>query len=80
MEIVCLTKGKLKNIPGSTEDKVQPLQKSGIYEISCGNCNEKYIGLTKKKYRITNNCQLFYSNLCNFVNKNKIGRWSNFLL
>ena len=38
----------LRSLIGNPKDKVQPLEKSGIYEISCKNCNQKYIGQTRR--------------------------------
>jgi len=39
---------KLSNLLGSTKDKTPTLKKSGIYEISCADCDEKYYGQTKR--------------------------------
>jgi hypothetical protein len=37
---------KIKTIVGSTKDKTELLQKSGIYKITCQGCNHVYIGQT----------------------------------
>lgn len=39
---------KIKNILGSTKDKEDKLTKSGIYQISCPECNKIYIGQTRR--------------------------------
>lgn len=39
---------KIKNILGSTKDKDEILTKSGIYEISCPECDKIYIGQTRR--------------------------------
>ena len=39
---------KLRNILRSPKDPTPPNMKSGVYEISCQGCNEKYIGMTKR--------------------------------
>lgn len=48
MEIVHNNDRKLSNLLGSTKDKIAPLKKSGIYTVTCGVCNKKYIGQTKR--------------------------------
>lgn len=48
IHIVYNSKNKLKNILGSTKDVTKTADKSGIYEISCMNCNKKYIGQSKR--------------------------------
>lgn len=49
MSIVYSNSRQLNNLLDSTKDKVDPLQKSGIYEIECGDCHQKYIGQTSRK-------------------------------
>lgn len=39
---------KIKDLLGNPKDKVGPTEKSGIYEISCSDCEKKYIGQTKR--------------------------------
>jgi hypothetical protein len=48
MEVVCSSDNKLKAILGSTKDKVDILKKTGIYEVTCGDCEDRYIGQTKR--------------------------------
>jgi hypothetical protein len=48
LEMVFSSRNKLRNLLGSTKDKTEQLDKSGIYEIGCNNCNNKYIGQTKR--------------------------------
>ncbi|KAI4456803.1 giy-yig endonuclease superfamily [Holotrichia oblita] len=38
----------LRSLIGNPKDKMQPLEKSGIYEINCNDCNQKYIGQTRR--------------------------------
>lgn len=47
-QTVFRSKSKLKNLLPSVKDKTDNLKKSGIYEISCGDCNAKYIGQSKR--------------------------------
>lgn len=49
MDIVHTNQNKLSNLLGTTKDKTADLQKSGIYKIECGDCDEIYIGQTKRK-------------------------------
>lgn len=48
MQIVYSNKNKLKNLLGTTKDKIDDLNKSGIYRIECGDCKMKYYGQTKR--------------------------------
>lgn len=48
MEIVFGNHNKLANKLNSTKDNIPELQKSGIYKISCGDCEKFYIGQTKR--------------------------------
>lgn len=48
IELVFNNEGKLKNLLGSTKDKTQDIKKSGIYKITCNNCNDVYIGQTSR--------------------------------
>lgn len=43
---------KLSNLLGSTKDKIDNLQKSGIYKIVCGDCGKVYIGQTRREVQI----------------------------
>jgi hypothetical protein len=38
----------LQSLLGNPKDKVNRNEKSGIYEIDCKDCNQKYIGQTKR--------------------------------
>jgi hypothetical protein len=38
----------LQSLLGNPKDKVNRNEKSGIYEINCKDCNQKYIGQTKR--------------------------------
>ncbi|XP_055837083.1 uncharacterized protein LOC129905590 [Episyrphus balteatus] len=48
IECVYSSNGKIKNMLGSTKDKSPIVNKSGIYEIKCGDCDAVYIGQTKR--------------------------------
>lgn len=39
---------KLANLLGSAKDKIETLQKSGIYSIQCADCDQIYVGQTKR--------------------------------
>lgn len=39
---------KLKDFLGTTKDKTENVDKTGIYEVACGDCNKKYIGQTRR--------------------------------
>lgn len=39
---------QLKNILGSTKDKKEWEEKSGVYKIECSHCGKKYIGQTRR--------------------------------
>lgn len=51
IHIVYNNNKKLKQILGSTKDETPTSERSGIYEISCENCNKKYIGQTKRSIK-----------------------------
>jgi hypothetical protein len=42
----------LKNLLGNPKDKTDVLEKSGIYKIDCLNCNNSYIGQTRRSLQI----------------------------
>ncbi|KAJ8955643.1 hypothetical protein NQ318_001474, partial [Aromia moschata] len=42
------SKHKLQTLLGNPKDKIDNNEKSGIYEISCKDCDQKYIGQTKR--------------------------------
>lgn len=46
------SRGNLREIIGKTKDDKSEKEKSGIYEISCSNCELKYIGQTKRRLEI----------------------------
>lgn len=48
MQMVFSSQNKLKNLLGSTKDKTKDLQKSGIYSVKCGDCDEIYHGQTRR--------------------------------
>ena len=48
MTLVYKNENKLCNLLGSTKDKKEPLEKSGIYRIKCKDCDAVYIGQTKR--------------------------------
>ena len=48
--------GKLSDLIGSTKDKnIDELAKSGIYQLSCADCDAIYIGQTKRNIGIRRN-------------------------
>lgn len=52
MEIVFSTQNKLCTMLGSTKDEIIKEKKSGIYEITCSHCGEKYFGQTRRQMMI----------------------------
>lgn len=48
MQLVFSNNNKLKNLLGSTKDKIDNMMKSGIYTIKCGDCDKIYYGQTKR--------------------------------
>ncbi|KAJ8952363.1 hypothetical protein NQ318_017257 [Aromia moschata] len=50
INLVYNSKNKLQTLLGNPKDKINNNEKSGIYEISCKDCDQKYIGQTKKIY------------------------------
>lgn len=48
ISVVNRNPNKLKNLLTGTKDKIPTSQKSGIYEIQCEDCEEKYIGQTAR--------------------------------
>lgn len=46
------TKNNLKNILVNNKDLISPLDKSGVYKISCSSCNASYIGQTGRKFSL----------------------------
>lgn len=52
IECVFSNNGKIKNMLGTTKDKTKTNEKSGIYEVKCGNCEAKYIGQTKRSIKV----------------------------
>jgi hypothetical protein len=47
-ELVFNSNNKLHNLLVNLKDRTNSLKKSGIYEISCSECKEKYTGQTKR--------------------------------
>ena len=39
---------KLQQLLGNPKDKIELNERSGIYEISCKDCNLKYVGQSKR--------------------------------
>lgn len=48
MDSVYTTSSKLKQLIGSNKDRTPENMKAGIYSISCNDCDEMYIGQTKR--------------------------------
>ncbi|KAJ8951751.1 hypothetical protein NQ318_012602, partial [Aromia moschata] len=48
INLVYNSKNKLQTLLGNPKDKIDNNEKSGIYEISCKDCDQKYIGQTKR--------------------------------
>lgn len=40
--------GKLTTLLGNTKDKIPEMRKSGIYSITCNDCEEKYVGQSRR--------------------------------
>lgn len=51
LRIVYSSKNKLKDLFGSTKDKIENLDKTGIYKVSCNECQDVYIGQTRRKLK-----------------------------
>lgn len=51
-KIVYSSNNRIHNLLGNPKDKVETLEKSGIYEIKCSHCNRKYVGQTKRSIQI----------------------------
>ena len=45
--IINRTTPKMKDLLGSTKEKLKPYEKSGIYKINCNHCEYFYIGQTR---------------------------------
>jgi hypothetical protein len=48
IDLVYSNRGELSDILGNPKDKCHPLEKSGVYQITCKGCEAKYIGQTKR--------------------------------
>ena len=48
MTVVHSSGNKLQQLLGNPKDKIELNERSGIYEISCKDCNLKYVGQTKR--------------------------------
>ncbi|KAJ8963457.1 hypothetical protein NQ318_018939 [Aromia moschata] len=48
INLVYNSKNKLQTLLGNPKDNIDNNEKSGIYEISCKDCDQKYIGQTKR--------------------------------
>ena len=48
MQLVFSNNNKLENNICNLKDEIPTLQKSGIYQISCGECDKVYIGQTRR--------------------------------
>lgn len=51
MLLVFRNDSKMINLLGTTKDKLDELDKKGIYSISCGDCDMKYYGQTKRNIK-----------------------------
>lgn len=51
LTLVYKNKNKLSDLLGSTKDKKNQLEKSGIYRIHCSECDAVYIGQTKRSVK-----------------------------
>ena len=47
MTFVHSSGNKLQQLLGNPKDKIELNERSGIYEISCKDCNLKYVGINK---------------------------------
>lgn len=48
MQIVFKNNNKMSSLLGSTKDKIETIDKCGIYSVSCGDCDSVYYGQTKR--------------------------------
>ena len=51
LKIVNSNTNKIKNLVHSTKDSTPPLEKSGIYKITCTKCEKYYFGQTRRKIK-----------------------------
>lgn len=51
LKIVYKNNNSLKRFLGSAKDKIDNLDKSGIYKFSCNQCNATYIGQSRRKIK-----------------------------
>lgn len=52
VEIVNRNNNKLRALLGSAKDRTKTMEKSGIYEISCKDCEKTYVGQTCRQLQI----------------------------
>lgn len=50
--LVHSSSANLKNLLGSTKDKVPPEQRSGIYRVQCKTCDKCYIGQSSRRVEV----------------------------
>ena len=49
INVCCKNNGTLRNLIGGLKNKKQDKKCSGIYEIGCDDCNQKYVGQTRRR-------------------------------
>ena len=61
------SRNKVKNLIGTIKDKTETIEKSGIYSVICQNCDEVYIGQTRRsvKTRWSEHYKSIYSKTLN---------------
>lgn len=51
-KMVYSTDNSIKNVLGNPKDPVDSMDKAGIYKISCQNCDQVYVGQTKRSLKV----------------------------
>lgn len=52
MKLVFQSGNTLRHLLGNPKDKIHDLEKSGIYEVSCTDCDKKYVGQTRRSLQV----------------------------
>lgn len=52
LRVVYSTSNSIKNLLGNPKDSVDSMEKAGIYKITCNNCDQIYVGQTKRSLNV----------------------------
>ncbi len=61
------TKNTIGSKVPNLKDKIDLLQKSGVYRIDCGDCDKYYIGQTRRSFEVRMNEHLNFPDKSNFA-------------